>query len=547
MPTVTFPLAYLRTLDPSPASDLMVTATAYGLETSLGPEGLTVEVTPERPDLLAPEGFLRALRLFQGYPRPLPPRLAPSGLTLGVEPAVLPLRPHIAALVVRQAALQQGGLAGLIQFQEKVTQTFGRQRKKIAIGVYDLDQIQGPITYRAEPGDQVRFIPLGGDKPLSGQEILTQHPAGQAYGAALPPGDLVPILQDGAGQILSMPPIINGVGAGEVQPETVNLLIDVTGIEPQAVADTLNILAHNFLDTGATVETVAIALPHQPLQITPDLARRPIAFSAKYLNEIMGSAIPKAALGQYLGRMDLEPDGKDHILVPTYRTDIFSQVDIAGDLLVALGVDRLSPDPTAVKFYTGRQDALKAFEQTVGDLAQRMGLMEVNSFVLTDPSRLAPFLEGQSPPLTVSNPKSRSLSALRPTLLPGLLEILSRQLQAPKPITLYEIGTVIPWDPATAAVQETSHWAFAQLDDRAAFAAAKAYVQTLLQALGITYSLTDTPPPYYLPGRGAQVWVGDHPVGHFGEIHPRILTAFSFPVPICAGELNLVALQERSP
>jgi phenylalanyl-tRNA synthetase beta chain len=37
--------------------------------------------------------------------------------------------------------------------------------------------------------------------------------------------------------------------------------------------------------------------------------------------------------------------------VPTYRTDIFSEVDIAGDLMVALGIESLQPEPLAVKFH----------------------------------------------------------------------------------------------------------------------------------------------------------------------------------------------------
>jgi phenylalanyl-tRNA synthetase beta chain len=53
--------------------------------------------------------------------------------------------------VVERCSLEDGGLEVLIQFQEKVTQTFGRQRKKIAIGVYDLDQISGDVDYTAEP------------------------------------------------------------------------------------------------------------------------------------------------------------------------------------------------------------------------------------------------------------------------------------------------------------------------------------------------------------------------------------------------------------
>jgi phenylalanyl-tRNA synthetase beta chain len=547
MPTVTFPLAYLARLTTISPSQLVSQAFDYGLDATLQGEGLEVEVTAERPDLLAAEGFVRSLNIYNGQGRALPTQLAPWGRQLHVSPTVVPLRPHIAALVVENAHLQDGGLAVLIQFQEKVTQTFGRQRKKIAIGVYDLDAIQGDVTYTAEDWDSLQFTPLHGSEPLSARQILTDHPIGQLYGHTLPPGPQVPVLKDGAGTVLSLPPIINAAGAGTVTAETRHLFIDVTGIQPQTVLDTVNILAHNFLDTGATVKTVDVCTETATLT-TPSLAPKSVTFSAKYLNELMGSAIPKHALGQYLARMDLHPTGTDVVWVPTYRTDILSQTDIAGDLMVAIGLDTMQPDPTAVQFYTGQADALKTFVAQVGDLAQRMGLMEVKSFILTDPQLLALVAPEDSggAAVQIGNAKSRSFSTTRTTLLAGLLETLSRNINAPKPINIYETGAVLQRQVSTESgeptIAEATHWGFASFDARAAFSGAKAYVQTLLKALAIDYELAPCDRPVYLPGRAAQVVIGGTAIGHFGEIHPQVLAQFSFPEPICAGELDCGAM-----
>ncbi|HSM83818.1 MAG TPA: phenylalanine--tRNA ligase subunit beta [Nodosilinea sp.] len=536
MPTVTFPLAYLQRLTTTAPQQLAQQAFDYGLDATLGEQTLEVEVTAERPDLLAAEGFTRAINIYNGQDRPVPEHLTPSGLRVTVQPEVLPLRPHLAALVVRGANLQDGGLEVLVQFQEKVTQTFGRQRKKIAIGVYDLDRIGGDLTYGAEPLDALSFVPLHGTEPLSGQQILRDHPAGRAYGAALPQGNLAPVLRDSSGAVLSMPPIVNGAGAGEVTADSRNLLIDVTGILAQTVAETANILAHNFLDTGAAVQTVEIVTPSGTC-LTPSLQRRPVAFSAKYLNEIMGTAIAKTSLGQVLARMDLDVSGTDVVHVPTYRTDIFSQVDLAGDLLVALGIGTLQAEPLAVKFHLGEADPLRQAMFRVGDLAQRMGLMEVKSFVLTDPDILDWFvaLYGQT-----GNAKSRTFSATRTTLQAGLLDILARNIGAPKPINIYETGEVLRFT-AAGSLDESQGWAFASLDARASFTAAKAYMQTMLKALGLSYELVACEAPYYIAGRAATVLVQGQPVGEFGEIHPEVLAYFSFPEPVCAGELDCTA------
>ena len=536
MPTVTFPLAYLQRLTPTAPQQLAQQAFDYGLDATLGDQTLEVEVTAERPDLLAAEGFTRAINIYNGLVRAVPDQLAPSGRRVTVQPEVLPLRPHIAALVVRGADLQSGGLEVLVQFQEKVTQTFGRQRKKIAIGVYDLDKISGDLTYGAEPLDGFSLVPLHGTQPMTARQILQTHPAGKTYGSALPAGNLAPLLRDGSGAVLSLPPIINAADIGEVTVNTRNLLIDVTGILAQTVLETANILAHNFLDTGAEVQTVDIITPQGRL-VTPSLARRPVQFSAKYLNEIMGSAIPKASLGSVLSRMDLEVSGTDVVYVPTYRTDMFSQVDLAGDLLVALGIGSLQAEPLTVKFHLGKAAGLRQAMFRVGDLAQRMELMEVKSFVLTDPDILDLFA---APYVQTGNAKSRAYSATRTTLQAGLLEILARNISAPKPINIYETGEVLRFT-ASGDLRESQGWGFASLDARASFTTAKAYMQTMLKALGLSYELTVCEAPYYIPGRAATVRVQGQPVGEFGEIHPQVLTYFSFPEPVCAGELDCTA------
>ncbi len=531
MPTVIFPLSYLQRLTDTNPQRLVEQAFHYGLEATLGEDGLEVEVTAERPDLLSAEGFTRAINIYDGIARGVPDQLEVSGRKVNVDPQVTALRPHIAALVVEAAHLEDGGLEVLIQFQEKVTQTFGRQRQKIAIGVYDLNEISGDVEYTVASKEQFSFVPLGVEQPMTAAQILQQHPSGKLYGHTLPEADQVPLLQDSSGKVLSLPPIINAAGIGDVTANTRNLFIDVTGVLQQTVMETVNILAHNFLDTGAQVKTVEIVTADGNYT-TPSLARYPVTFSAKYLNEIMGTAIPKHNLGRVLSRMDLDVTGTDIVHVPTYRTDIFSEVDIAGDLMVALGIDSFQPEPLAVKFHLGEADSLRQLVFQVGDLAQRMGLMEVKSYILTDPAMLGLFSTDY---VETGNAKTHTYR----------LEILSRNINAPKPINIYETGEVLKLQP-DGTIHESHNWGFASLDARASFSTAKAYIQTMLKALKISYELMACEAPHYIPGRAATVLIEGQPAGQFGEIHPQVLAHFSFPEPVCAGELDCRYLLQPS-
>jgi len=117
MPIATFLLEDLHTLIDANPDQLVSQAFAYGLEATIQGDSLEVEVTAERPDLLSSEGFSRALKVYQGGQRLLPPSLESSRLVVQVDPSVIPLRPHIAALVVENLCFTPASLSALIQFQ----------------------------------------------------------------------------------------------------------------------------------------------------------------------------------------------------------------------------------------------------------------------------------------------------------------------------------------------------------------------------------------------------------------------------------------------
>jgi len=558
MPTASFLLQDLKTFLDTDPQGWVEQAFNYGLEATVQGDSLEVEVTADRPDLLAIEGFARALKVYGGQSRSLPPSLSPSQRRVQVEASVLLLRPFLAALVVEDLTLTPASLQGLLQFQDKVSQTFGRQRKKAAIGLYDLSKIQGQLIYRTVDWDAIQFIPLGGTEPQTPRQILEHHPKGLQYRSALlletlplesqgSQSSQVPVLQDESGQVLALPPITNGAIVGEITTDTQALFIDITGTNEKTVQELASILAHNFIDRGATVKTVMIQTPEGDRQ-TPDLSPRQIPFSAKVLNERLGTAIPKLELDTYLDRMNLRIAGPGVIEAPSYRTDLLSEIDVAGDLLVAIGLENLQVDYSDFHFSLGKADPRKAFALQVGDWAQRMGLLEVKSYVLTDPDLLSDFVSNPTALLSAYNARNRSHSTARSTLQAGLLEILARNIQAPKPLRIYEVGeVVVPPEKAEGNLEgedfrEMVCWGFAVLDSHASFTVAKSYTQTLLKALKIPFELTVCSAQHYVPHRAATVVIQGKPVGHFGEIHPHILERFCFPEPVCAGELNCFAI-----
>ena len=166
----------------------------------------------------------------------------------------------MAACTAKGYRITKEGLAQLIQTQEKLADIFGRKRKTVSIGIYQLDKILFPVTYDFVDPDETVYA-FGMETVMTLAEILMIHPKGLEYGPILKGHDRVPFLHDAKGQALSFPPIINSREVGEVQVGDREFFLEVTGTDLPMVVLTLNIFAANLADRGATIAQVQINYP----------------------------------------------------------------------------------------------------------------------------------------------------------------------------------------------------------------------------------------------------------------------------------------------
>ncbi len=225
---------------------------------SIDPDRITMEVFPDRPDLLSVEGFSRALEGTLEIKTGLREYVVTdSGMKLFIDSSVNGIRPFIAAGVIRKIPLDEKKLVSLMNIQEKLHITHGRNRRKVAIGVHDLKSIEAPFLYKAIKPNEVRFVPLDMQDELTPVEILRTHPKGIVYSWILEGLDRYPIILDRNDNVLSLPPIINGE-LTRVGKDTKDLFIEVTGLDQKAVNYALNILVTSMADRGGKIQSVEI-------------------------------------------------------------------------------------------------------------------------------------------------------------------------------------------------------------------------------------------------------------------------------------------------
>ncbi|MDH7571880.1 MAG: phenylalanine--tRNA ligase subunit beta, partial [Armatimonadota bacterium] len=237
MPTITAQLHDLQTLIGRPLSipELEARLPLAKGELKRNDEGeLTLEFNDtNRPDLWCAEGLARQIRAFEeGRPRCYPCFVAPASAsevqtagTIRVSALLREVRPYIAGFVVKGVVIDDEGLRQFIQTQEKLAENFGNKRSAVSIGVYDASRIVWPVHYRDANPDEVRFVPLGFEEPMTLRQILHQHPKGIDYRYILEGEARYPLLVDSAGVVLSFPPIINSRALGEVKVGDDHLLV----------------------------------------------------------------------------------------------------------------------------------------------------------------------------------------------------------------------------------------------------------------------------------------------------------------------------------
>jgi phenylalanyl-tRNA synthetase beta chain len=175
--------------------------------------------------MVSAAGIGRAIKYYRELEKKIPwYEIEKSGLNLYVKESAAGIRPVTVCALLRDVPMTAGFLDEMIDIQEKMHDSFGRGRKKAAIGIYPLDEIKFPITFGAEDPKSIVFRPLESDRDMNGHEILQIHDAGKKYAHLLDHCELYPVFRDDNGNVLSMPPIINSHKTGRVDENHIRLI-----------------------------------------------------------------------------------------------------------------------------------------------------------------------------------------------------------------------------------------------------------------------------------------------------------------------------------
>ena len=409
-------------------------------------DAISIEFFPDRPDLLSVEGIARSSRAFFSFEEGLKQYpIQSSDIVLQVDPSVKSVRPIVRGALVRNVVMSDELIASLMDLQEKLHFGVGRNRKKVAIGVHNFEPIQPPFTYKAVDPDSVQFVPLGKTESMTLREILTKHEKGKAYAHLLEDLKTYPLIVDSYNNVLSFPPIINGI-LTEVNPFTTDLFIDVTGFDEKAVNIALNIVSTALAERNGTIFSIQIKENEKTI-VSPDLNPQKRTLSCSYVNKILGSDFSKEEIKQALERMGFQVTLQDSdvlmVHIPAWRADILHEIDLVEDVAIGHGYDNFTKDVPKV-FTFGKHLSDQSLRDNLRSIMIGFGFNEVTTFTISNErDEFDKFGLERSKRVEIKNPISEDYSCIRSGLLPSLLKILAENKHHPLPQNIFEVGIVV--------------------------------------------------------------------------------------------------------
>ena len=496
-----------------------------------------VEYSPNRPDYSTDFGIALGLQGLLGIKTgAIKLKIKKSNqYKINAAPSVSKIRPYVTGIIAKNGKINDDVLEQLIQMQEDLHMGIGRKRKKSSIGIHDLNKISFPLLYTTTTRNH-KFIPLNSEKELSISEIISDTQTGKDYGDLIGQSNQVPIIVDSHKKTVSFPPIINAA-ITTVTTKTKNLFVEVTGINKDDAEDMLSVVATILQSAGFTLEHIQISGAKNS---SPKLQEKKMIVDSSLINQTLGLNLNTSKIISSLkkSRLNALSKGKNIICtIPAYRFDIFGPMDLVEEVALGYGIQNF--EPTISPSQTLGQInpisfQLKSLNQTMIGL----GFLEALNSSLSSKRVLYDMTNRDSKNIiSVLDSKSQEHTILRDSILPGLIENLSRNIHESYPQKMFETGGIFNLD---NPVSEKTNLSAIIAHKDANFTEIKSVLQTVLKiGFGIEIQTKTEVNSSFEDGHCANIIFNGNIIGIIGEINSKIIDNYKIRVPVVGFEISL--------
>ena len=268
---------------------------------------------------------------------------------------------------------------------------------------------------------------------------------------------------------------------------------------------------------------------------------------ADKINALLGTYIDAAEMCRILQELGFGVDG-DIITVPSWRGDVEHYSDLAEEVARFYGYNQIPTTAMTGVTTRGGYSPEQMLERSLGTVCRSLGYDEIITYSFISPTYYDKIRLPEDSPLRKSmkimNPLGEDTSIMRTTVMPSMLEILTRNYNyRNKEAHLYELGRTY-FEREDGMADEPKHLSLGVYGPEESFFTLKGAVETILDSIraeDVTYVAEKSDPSYH-PGRCAKVYVNGQEVGTLGQIHPLVAANYGVDAELYYADLKFDAL-----
>lgn len=425
---------------------------------------------------------------------------------------------------------------------------------------FDLGQLKGPYLSVAPSSSKQIFTGLDGQpRQLPADALLISDAEGPVAIAGILGGQASSVTEKTQSILLEaayFDPISIRKTAKKIGIRTESSHRFEKGTDPLGIPDALNEACSLILQLcGGRLSEGTIDIKADSLSFRQILCR------PNRINKIIGTSFSLNEIENIFGRLGfttfLTPTDDFLVDVPLFRSDIHEEIDLIEEVARIYGYNNLEKKTALYAASKIPHDPGFLFEKEVRKRLVGLGLQEFLTSDLISPklSSLAQELvKPQVSYLQALYAKSEEYSVLRPSLLPGLIQIVKGNLDH-KNQTLngFEIGRIhfLEQDqlvelPMAALLltgkRDLPHWS--RKINEVDFYDLKGLLENLFEGLQIAHFYFELSTHLsFHPYAQANIYSKDLLIGSFGQLHPEFLEKLGIKQRLFFAEINLRHLQ----
>ena len=266
------------------------------------------------------------------------------------------------------------------------------------------------------------------------------------------------------------------------------------------------------------------------------------------INALLGTDVPAEEMVRILEKLDFKVEG-DQVTVPSWRGDVLRMADLAEEVARFFGYNNIPCTLVSGETTKGGYSPEQQLEQLLGSVCRTCGYDEIITYSFISPTYYDKIRWEKDDPrresFKILNPLGEDTSIMRTTVLPSMLEILTRNYNyRNKTAKLYEVGRTYGLGGENGLAVESKVLSIGAYGPDVDFFALKGVIEAVLgeiRAEDVRFAACKDNPSYH-PGRCAKVYCGETEIGVFGQIHPVVAQNYGVDAAFYCAELSFDAL-----